>query len=58
MEQLKQAKESITKWGENIISQMKILKMITTIDKELEEHLENTLRHILFELEKIVKDGN
>lgn len=56
-EQLKQIKEDITKWGENMIKQMFLLKIVTTVDKELQEHLENELKNILFELEKVIKDG-
>lgn len=56
-EQLKQMKEDITKWGENMIKQMFLLKIVTTVDKELQEHLENELKNILFELEKVIKDG-
>lgn len=56
-EQLKQIKEDITKWGENMIKQMFLLKIVTIVDKELQEHLENELKNILFELEKVIKDG-
>lgn len=56
-EQLKQMKEDITKWGENMIKQMFLLKIVTIVDKELQEHLENELKNILFELEKVIKDG-